>query len=47
MTEVTRIASAVEQGNPQAAEQLLPVVYNELRRLAAQRLAPEKPGQML
>ncbi|HEV2971718.1 MAG TPA: ECF-type sigma factor [Pirellulales bacterium] len=47
MNEVTRILSAVEQGDPQAAEQLLPLVYNELRKLAAQRLAQEKPGQTL
>ena len=47
MNEVTRILSAVEQGDPQAAEQLLPLVYHELRRLAAQRLAQEKPGQTL
>jgi RNA polymerase sigma factor (TIGR02999 family) len=47
MTEVTRILSAMEQGDPQAAAQLLPVVYDELRRLAAQRLAQEKPGQTL
>ena len=47
MNEVTRILSAVEQGDPQAAEQLLPLVYNELRKLAAQRLAREKPGQTL
>jgi RNA polymerase sigma factor (TIGR02999 family) len=47
MNEVTRILSAVEQGDPQAAEQLLPLVYNELRMLAAQRLAQEKPGQTL
>ena len=47
MNEVTRILSAVEQGDSQAAEQLLPLVYNELRRLAAQRLAQEKPGQTL
>jgi RNA polymerase sigma factor (TIGR02999 family) len=47
MNEVTRILSAVEQGDPQAAEQLLPLVYNELRKLAAQRLALEKPGQTL
>jgi RNA polymerase sigma factor (TIGR02999 family) len=45
MTEVTRILSAIEQGDPQAAEQLLPLVYDELRKLAAQRLAHEKPGQ--
>jgi len=47
MSEVTRILSAIEQGNPQAAEQLLPLVYDELRRLAAQRLGREKPGQTL
>jgi hypothetical protein len=47
MNEFTRILSAVEQGNPQAAERLLPVVYNELRKLAAQRLAQEQPGQTL
>ena len=47
MNEVTRILSAVEQGDPRAAEQLLPLVYNELRKLAAQRLALEKPGQTL
>jgi RNA polymerase sigma factor (TIGR02999 family) len=47
MTDVTRILSAVEQGDPHAAEQLLPLVYDELRKLAAQRLAQEKPGQTL
>jgi RNA polymerase sigma factor (TIGR02999 family) len=47
MHEVTRILSAIEQGEPQAAEQLLPLVYDELRRLAAQKLAHEKPGQTL
>src|SRR5437879_6724316 len=47
MSEVTRILSAIEQGDPRAAEQLLPLVYDELRRLAAQRLAQEKPGQTL
>jgi RNA polymerase sigma factor (TIGR02999 family) len=47
MTDVTRILSAIEQGEPQAAEQLLPLVYDELRRLAAHRLAQEKPGQTL
>jgi len=47
MSDVTRILSAIEQGDPQAAEQLLPLVYEELRRLAAQRLALEKPGQTL
>ena len=47
MNEVTRILSALEQGEPQAAEQLLPLVYDELRQLAAQKLAQEKPGQTL
>ena len=47
MNEVTRILSAVEGGEPQAAEQLLPLVYDELRRLAAIRLAREAPGQTL
>ena len=47
MNEVTRILSAVEQGDPQASDQLLPLVYNELRKLAAARLAQEKPGQTL
>jgi RNA polymerase sigma factor (TIGR02999 family) len=47
MHEVTRILSAIEQGEPHAAGQLLPLVYEELRRLAAQRLAHEKPGQTL
>jgi RNA polymerase sigma factor (TIGR02999 family) len=47
MTEVTRILSAIEQGDPHAAEQLLPLVYDELRKLAAQKLAQEKPGQTL
>ena len=47
MNEVTRILSAIEQGDPHAAEQLLPLVYDELRKLAAQRLAQEKPGQTL
>jgi RNA polymerase sigma factor (TIGR02999 family) len=47
MSEVTRILSAIEDGNPHAAEQLLPLVYAELRRLAAQKLAVEKPGQTL
>src|SRR6266498_3364328 len=45
MSEVTRILSAIEQGDPSAAEQLLPLVYDELRQLAAQKLAQEKPGQ--
>jgi RNA polymerase sigma factor (TIGR02999 family) len=47
MTEVTRILSAIDQGDPHAAEQLLPLVYDELRQLAAQKLAQEKPGQTL
>ncbi len=47
MHEVTRILGAIEQGDPQAAEQLLPLVYHELRRLAAEKLAQEKPGQTL
>jgi RNA polymerase sigma factor (TIGR02999 family) len=47
MNEVTRILSAVEQGDPHAADQLLPLVYEELRKLAAQKLAQEKPGQTL
>jgi RNA polymerase sigma factor (TIGR02999 family) len=47
MSDVTRILSAVEQGDPKAAEQLLPLVYEELRKLAAHRLAQEKPGQTL
>ncbi|HEY7155143.1 MAG TPA: ECF-type sigma factor [Gemmataceae bacterium] len=47
MTAVTRILSLIEQGNPHAAEQLLPLVYDELRKLAAQKLAQEKPGQTL
>src|SRR5689334_15006192 len=47
MSDVTRILSAIERGDPQAAGQLLPLVYDELRRLAAQRLAREGPGQTL
>jgi RNA polymerase sigma factor (TIGR02999 family) len=47
MDEVTSILSAIEQGDPQAADQLLPLVYDELRRLAAQKLGQEKPGQTL
>jgi RNA polymerase sigma factor (TIGR02999 family) len=47
MTDVTRILAALEQGDPQAASQLLPLVYDELRRLAAKKLAGEKPGQTL
>jgi RNA polymerase sigma factor (TIGR02999 family) len=47
MSDVTRILSAIERGDPSAAEQLLPLVYDELRKLAAQRLSHEKPGQTL
>ena len=47
MSDVTRILSAIEQGDPTAAEQLLPLVYDELRQLADQKLAHEKPGQTL
>jgi RNA polymerase sigma factor (TIGR02999 family) len=47
MSEVTRILSAMEQGDPHAAEQLLPLVYQELRKLAAQKMAQEAPGQTL
>ncbi len=47
MTEVTRILSAIEQGDPLAVQQLLPLVYDELRKLATQWLAQEKPGQTL
>src|SRR4051812_27888616 len=47
MSDVTQILSAIEQGDPSAAEQLLPLVYDELRQLAAQRLAHQQPGQPL
>jgi len=47
MSDVTRILSAIEQGDPHAAEKLLPLVYRELRRLAAQKMAQETPGQTL
>jgi RNA polymerase sigma factor (TIGR02999 family) len=47
MTDVTQILSAIEEGDSHAAEQLLPLVYDELRKLAAQKLAREKPGQTL
>jgi RNA polymerase sigma factor (sigma-70 family) len=47
MSDVTRILSAIEQGDPKAAEKLLPLVYKELRQLAARRLARENPGQTL
>jgi RNA polymerase sigma factor (TIGR02999 family) len=47
MNDVTRILSAIEQGDPSAAEELLPLVYEELRKLAARELSQEKPGQTL
>ena len=47
MTEVTKVLSEIEHGDPSAAERLLPLVYDELRKLAAARLAQEKPGQTL
>src|SRR5262245_30198975 len=47
MDAITRVLNAIEQGDPNAAAQLLPLVYDELRRLAAQRMAQEKPGQTL
>src|SRR5438874_6535361 len=47
MNEVTRILSAIERGDPHAAEQILPLVYEELRRLATAQMAREKPGQTL
>src|SRR5262245_64940532 len=47
MSDVTHILSAIEQGDPSAAEQLLPLVYDELRRLAAGKMAQENPGQTL
>jgi RNA polymerase sigma factor (TIGR02999 family) len=47
MSDITRILSAIEQGDPQAADQLLPLVYDQLRALAAQKLAHEHPGQTL
>src|SRR5438477_12715508 len=47
MSQVTHILSAIEQGDPHAAEQLLPLVYDELRQLAAQKMAQETPGQTL
>ena len=47
MSDITCILSAAQRGDPRAAEELLPLVYAELRRLAAQRLALEKPGQTL
>jgi RNA polymerase sigma factor (TIGR02999 family) len=47
MPDITQILSAIDQGDPQAAEQLLPLVYDELRRLAAAQMAREKPGQTI
>src|SRR5215210_71904 len=47
MSDVTHILSAIEQGDPSAAAQLLPLVYAELRKLATQKMAQEKPGQTL
>src|SRR5437899_9602578 len=47
MSEVTKILSGIEQGDPSAAEQLLPLIYDELRKLAGQKLAKEKAGQTL
>src|ERR1700674_371616 len=47
MADVTQILNAMEQGDPRAAEQLLPLVYEELRQLAAAKLAEERPGQTL
>src|SRR6185436_19056254 len=47
MSDVTQILSQIEQGDPEAAEKLLPLVYDELRKLAAVKLAQEKPGQTL
>jgi RNA polymerase sigma factor (TIGR02999 family) len=47
MSEVTRVLTAIQAGDPQAAQQLLPLVYDELRKLAAQRMAQEAPGQTL
>ena len=47
MAEITRILEAIDEGDVHAAEELLPLVYDELRRLAAQKLSHEKPGQTL
>ena len=47
MDAITQVLNAIEHGNPHAAEQLLPLVYDELRKLAAERMAQEKPGQTL
>src|SRR5260370_14016201 len=47
MGDVTRVLADIERGDPRAAEQLLPLVYDELRKLAAQKMAQENPGQTL
>ena len=47
MSDVTRILTAIEQGDDRASEELLPLVYNELRRMAAHKMAGERPGQTL
>src|ERR1700747_496341 len=47
MSDATQILNAIEQGDPKAADQLLPLVYDELRKLAAQKMAQEQPGQTL
>ncbi len=47
MTDITRILNTIERGDPKAAEELLPLVYDELRHLAAKKMAQEKPGQTL
>ena len=47
MSDVTRILSAIEQGNPHAVEELLPLVYDELRKLAALQMAHDRPGETL
>jgi RNA polymerase sigma factor (TIGR02999 family) len=47
MSEVTRLLNAIEQGEPHSAEQLLPLIYDELRKLAAEKMAQERPGQTL
>ena len=47
MSDVTRILNAIEQGDCQAANELLPLVYEELRRLASQKMSQERPGQTL
>ena len=47
MSDVTRVLDKIQRGDPHAAEQLMPLVYEELRKLAAQKLAQERPGQTL